>query len=213
MPPTLAILHESRTWLAIDKPAGLLSVPGKGEHNQDCVASRVRSRFPHATGPITVHRLDMDTSGVILVGLTADSQRELSRQFECREVAKTYVALVEGLLSGDSGLIDLPIRPDLENRPYQVVDAALGRPSSTRWMVLARETDRTRVRFEPLTGRAHQLRVHAAHPQGLNAPILGDVLYGGGEDSGPRLALHAASLTFTDPDGRQPVTVTSRVPF
>lgn len=208
----LLILHESRSWLAVEKPAGLLSVPGKGEQSQDCVPARIRSQFPHATGPITVHRLDMDTSGVLVVALSAETQRELSRQFEHREVEKSYTALVEGLLVHDSGVIDLPIRPDLSNRPYQIVDRADGRPSRTPWSVLSRETDRTRVRFDPLTGRAHQLRVHASHPEGLNAPILGDVLYGR-PDSAPRLMLHAAKLTFTDPDTSAKVTITSQVPF
>jgi tRNA pseudouridine32 synthase/23S rRNA pseudouridine746 synthase len=213
VPPALEILYESRSWLAINKPSGLLSVPGKGDHNQDCVAARVRALFAHASGPITVHRLDMDTSGILLVGLTSDAQRCLSIQFERREVSKRYIAVVNGYIEAESGLIDLPIRPDLSNRPYQIVDDVNGRSSQTRWRLLDWDRSTTRLSLEPLTGRAHQLRVHAAHPRGLNAPILGDVLYGDGAASAPRLMLHAECLTFTDPDRGQLATISAPVPF
>lgn len=197
----------------VSKPSGLLSVPGKGEHNKDCVVTRLRAVFPRSEGPMIVHRLDMDTSGLLVVGLTSDAQRHLSAEFECRRVEKAYVALVEGTDTPDVGLIDVPIRLDPANRPYQIIDWVDGRPAQTRFRVLAREVDRTRVRFEPITGRTHQLRVHAAAarvltrivgeqvPGGLGSPILGDVLYGKGERTGERLMLHASELRFRSPSG------------
>lgn len=155
-------------FVVVNKPAGLLSVPGKGEHKQDCVASRVRAMFSRpgmagATGPVTVHRLDMDTSGLIICALDAETQRQLSGQFERREVEKRYVALVDGIVACESGTIDVPIRPDITNRPYQIVDRSHGRPARTNWKVMAIETDRTRVELIPMTGRTHQLRVHCAY--------------------------------------------------
>jgi tRNA pseudouridine32 synthase/23S rRNA pseudouridine746 synthase len=171
-----------------------------------------------------VHRLDMDTSGLMVVALTADAQRALSREFELRRVDKAYTALVEGADTPDHGLIDIPIRLDPANRPYQVIDWVDGRPAQTRYRVLSRETDRTRVRLEPITGRTHQLRVHAAAPRtltrivgqrvpgGLGAPILGDVLYGKGERTAPRLTLHACELTFRSPSG-EPISCTCAPEF
>lgn len=200
------MVYSDGALVVVDKPAGLLSVPGKGEHKQDCAVARVRAMFPEASGPMVVHRLDMDTSGLLIVALTEEAQRRLSRQFESRRVGKTYVALLEGEVGGEEGLIDLPIRPDVTNRPYQIVDFVHGRPSQTRWRVLAREIDRTRVHFEPLTGRAHQLRVHAAapvlvegRPGGLGSPIVGDVLYSP-NPGGERLMLHASTLSFEHPE-------------
>lgn len=195
--------------MVIDKPPWMLSVPGKGPQKQDCAVARVRAMFPEALGPMVVHRLDMETSGLMVVALDAPTQRALSMQFENRRVAKAYIALLDGLIAADGGTIDLPIRADIENRPMQVVDHARGRPAVTRWRVLARETDRTRVCFEPQTGRTHQLRVHAA--LGLGHPIVGDVLYGsGGQD---RLMLHAEYLGFTDPDTGCWVEARSRPDF
>lgn len=192
----LPIVHATDRFVVVNKPAGLLSVPGKGPDKQDCVASRVARMFPHASGPLVVHRLDMDTSGLIVVALDADSQRELSRQFERREVEKAYVALVEGIVRADRGEIDAAIRLDIDRRPYHVVDPVLGSPSLTHWSVLAFETDRTRLRMVPHTGRTHQLRVHAAH---MGHPIIGDPLYGRREDPDQRLMLHASELAFRDP--------------
>ena len=148
----------------VDKPSGLLSVPGKGEQNQDCVVARVRAMVPEARGPMIVHRLDMETSGLLVVALDEDAQRELSMQFERRDVEKSYVAVLDGIVERDAGVIDLPLRPDIDNRPVQIVDHVHGRPATTRYRVLVREGDRTRVHFEPVTGRTHQLRVHAATP-------------------------------------------------
>lgn len=213
-PPTgLRIVCQGERYVVIDKPAGLLSVPGKGEHNQDCAASRVRAAFPHASGPLVVHRLDMDTSGLLLFALDPDAQRDLSAQFEARTVAKEYTALVAGLLPAETGVIDLPMRADVTRRPLQIIDHELGRPSSTAWRVLALETDRTRVQLVPHTGRTHQLRVHCA---AIGHPILGDVLYGPQPETAhaaPRLLLHASSLSFRPPSESQLVTYTSTPTF
>lgn len=208
----LPILHQSPRYVVIDKPSGLLSVPGKGKANQDCVAARVARLFPAATGPLIVHRLDMDTSGLIVLGLDPDAQRDLSGQFERREVDKAYVALVEGLVRVNSGTIDVPMRTDIDNRPYQIIDYVHGKPSLTHWTVLALETDRTRLRMVPHTGRTHQLRVHAAH---MGHPIIGDVLYGTvtDRDRAGRLMLHAAELAFREPGTNRPVRFESRPPF
>lgn len=216
----------------VDKPSGLLSVPGKGPANADCVAARVKSMFPHATGPMVVHRLDMDTSGLLIVALDPDAQRDLSRQFEQRLVEKKYVAVLQGALDRDAGDVDLPIRPDVEHRPYQIVDFVHGRRAVTQFRVLSREASRTRVEFVPITGRAHQLRVHAADPvyrgppgavarelggeegrrRGLGHPIVGDPLYGDPRSS-PRLLLHAGWISFAHPSTGERVDVSSIVPF
>lgn len=208
----LRIVHSALRYVVIDKPAGMLSVPGRGEDKQDCAAARVRAAFPGARGPLVVHRLDMETSGLLVFGLDEDAQRDLSMQFERRGVAKSYIALLEGDLPGDSGLVDLPIRADIENRPVQIVDHVHGRPSQTKWSVLSRETDRTRVLFEPVTGRTHQLRLHAASPEGLGRPILGDALYGT-RSSAPRLMLHAAYLSLREPSSDRAVEFRSVAPF
>jgi tRNA pseudouridine32 synthase/23S rRNA pseudouridine746 synthase len=204
----LKVVLATPRYLVIDKPSGMLSVPGIGEHKQDCAITRVQSLFPEATGPLMVHRLDTDTSGLLLVALDPDAQRALSMQFEARTVAKAYAAVLDGLVSQDEGQIDLPLRLDPGNRPFQLVDFHYGRPALTRFRVLERSAGRTRVQFNPVTGRTHQLRVHAAHPGGLNAPILGDVLYHPrGRASGPRLLLHASYLAFNDPDTDRRVEV------
>jgi tRNA pseudouridine32 synthase/23S rRNA pseudouridine746 synthase len=191
-----------------------LSVQGKGEDGLDNAAARVREAFPRATGPLVVHRLDMDTSGLLVFGLDADAQRELSMQFEARQVEKRYVALVDGLMNAESGEIDVPMRADIENRPVQIVDLVQGRASVTRWRLLALETDRSRVELEPLTGRTHQLRVHMAH---AGHAIVGDVLYGPQPrtaEMSPRLCLHAAMLSFREPGrGGAMVRFESGVPF
>ncbi|MDX2148315.1 MAG: RluA family pseudouridine synthase [Planctomycetota bacterium] len=204
------IIHATPRYVVVNKPAGLLSVPGIGPEKQDCVVSRVLAMFPSATGPMMVHRLDMETSGVMVVALDADAQRELSMQFESRVVMKTYVALLEGSPARDEGEIALPMRLDVERRPYQIVDFEQGKPAVTRYRVLSREVDRARVEFEPITGRTHQIRVHAASEisrglpgGGLGSPIVGDGLYGinacgpGGPTSG--LLLHARTLSFLEP--------------
>jgi tRNA pseudouridine32 synthase/23S rRNA pseudouridine746 synthase len=205
----LTIVLEGSRFVVVNKPSGMLSVPGKGPEKQDCVASRVRAMFPRATGPLVVHRLDMETSGLLVLGLDEGAQRELSGQFERRETEKKYIALLEGSVARDEGEVSLPLRLDVDRRPYQIVDHVQGREAVTRYRVLSREIDRTRVEFVPLTGRTHQLRVHAA--AGLGCPIVGDVLYGG--DSGERLMLHACRLAFVDPGTGRRVEVESPAPF
>lgn len=197
----------------------MLSVPGKGPEKADCAAARVAAQFPRASGPLVVHRLDMETSGLLVFGLDEQAQKDLSFQFERRVVEKSYTALVAWTLplgwvgpdpfDRDHGELSLPMRGDLERRPLQVIDPVNGREAVTRWRILAREVDRLRVRFDPLTGRTHQLRVHAA--SGLGHPILGDELYGGPE--APRLMLHAASLSFLEPGTGRRVEFVSTPPF
>lgn len=203
--------------VVVDKPAGVLSVPGKGEANQACVATWVREHFPHAQGPITVHRLDMETSGLMVVALNASVHRALSALFERRQVEKHYEALIApGLRSSglaESGEIDLPLRPDIDRRPIQIVDRIHGRPSRTLYRVLDDPGPQARLALEPLTGRSHQLRLHCAHPAddgGLGRPIIGDRLYGGLPAA--RLMLHAVELAFTAPDG-EPIRVQRPAPF
>ncbi len=214
-----AIIAATDRYAVIDKPSGMLSVPGKGPDKADCAAARVRAMFPGSTGPLVVHRLDMETSGLLVFGLDEAAQRELSAQFEHRVVEKSYIALVtagtrrgwHGVdpLMQDEGVVSLPMRGDLEQRPLQIVDPVNGREAVTAWRVLSREIDRIRVRFEPLTGRTHQLRVHAA--SGLGHPIVGDELYGGPEAS--RLMLHAATLSFLEPGSQRRVEFASAAPF
>lgn len=213
----LRIVHRTDRFVVVDKPAGLLSVPGKGERGRDCVPERVRRMFPEASGPLTVHRLDMDTSGLLVVALDAEAQRELSGQFERREVEKSYIAVVDGVMGVESGTIEAPIRPDLSNRPYQVVDFSHRRPAVTAFKVIeieaGGERGRTRVELIPLTGRTHQLRVHMAW---RGHAILGDVLYGEQPriaNAAPRLLLHAARLVFTDPGSGRRVEVVSGAEF
>lgn len=188
-------------------------MPGKGEQKQDCAASRVRMAFPHAVGPLVVHRLDMDTSGLLVLALDEDAQRRLSAQFERRTVTKAYVALVHGVPGAESGVIDVPLRADIERRPIQIVDPVQGREAITRWNVVALEPDRTRLRLVPETGRTHQLRVHCAH---IGHPIIGDVLYAplaAPMFAGERLMLHATELGLDDPTDGSRVQVMSPPPF
>jgi len=208
----LPIIASTDRFVVIDKPSGLLSVPGKGPEKADCVASRVREMFPEATGPLTVHRLDMDTSGLILLALDPEAHRSLSMQFEARTVSKTYIALLAGLVEADRGEIYLPIRADISNRPMQIHDPERGKPSLTRYRVLSRDAGRTRIEFSPETGRSHQLRVHSAHELGLGVPILGDALYGDA-GSADRLMLHAATLEFDHPSDGSRVQTRTEAPF
>jgi tRNA pseudouridine32 synthase / 23S rRNA pseudouridine746 synthase len=191
------VLHRDDRILVFDKPAGLLSVPGIGPEKQDSLASRAAAAFP---GARIVHRLDRDTSGVIILALDADAHRELSRQFHDREVKKAYIAVVAGTVADDRGKIDLPIRKDMDNPPLQMIDPIHGRRAVTRWRVLKRYADRTRSELRPVTGRSHQLRLHMRE---IGHPILGDDLYAPPEvlAMADRLLLHAAAL-----DVRHPVT-------
>ncbi len=216
VPPGLVVVHAAERFVVIDKPAGLLSVKGKGPDKTDCAAERVRAAFVRARGPLVVHRLDMDTSGLMVFALDEEAQRVLSEQFAMRRVRKAYVALVDGLLSRDRGEIDVPMRVDLDRRPMQIADWTFGRSARTKFEVMVLETDRTRLRLEPITGRTHQLRLHCAHPLGLDAPILGDVLYGPPRidpAASARLMLHAAELAFNEPGTGVECVFESRAPF
>lgn len=195
-PARLTAVYEDAHLLVVNKPAGMLSVPGKT--GQASAFSILRERYPEATGPLLVHRLDMDTSGLLLAAKTKDVHAALQEQFEGRTVKKRYTALLDGLTEGrePKGFIRLPLRPDFDNRPLQLVDFEWGKPAVTRYEVLGEAEGRTRVAFWPQTGRTHQLRVHAAHPDGLDRPILGDPLYGQPAD---RLYLHAEELEFRHP--------------
>jgi tRNA pseudouridine32 synthase/23S rRNA pseudouridine746 synthase len=206
----LEVLYEDAWLVVVDKPAGLLSVPARDGGAADSVLARLRARHPRASGPLLVHRLDLDTSGLLVAALEAGAHRALQRQFLRREVHKRYVAVLAGEVAGEGGRVELPLRVDLADRPRQIVDPAHGRPAVTDWRVLAREGGRTRVALFPLTGRTHQLRVHAAHPRGLGAAILGDRLYG---HAGGRLHLHAEALAFTHPGTGRPVTFERPAPF
>lgn len=195
--PFLTILHQDADLVVFDKPSGLLTVPGKAPELADCLETRARARLPEAR---LVHRLDMDTSGVVVMAMNPAAQRHLGLQFERRKLSKTYIARVWGEVAADEGEVDLPLICDWPNRPRQMVDPERGKPALTRWQVLARENGTTRLRLFPLTGRSHQLRVHMLS---LDHPILGDRLYAGPEalDAAPRLQLHAESLTLRHPTG------------
>ncbi|WP_375765634.1 RluA family pseudouridine synthase [Archangium gephyra] len=206
----LSVVFEDAWLVVVEKPGGLLSVPAKDTSVTDSVLARLRARYPHATGPLLVHRLDLDTSGLLVAALDSRTHAALQRQFAQREIHKRYVAWVEGLVQGEEGTIDFPMRVDLDDRPRQIHDPVHGKSAVTRWRVLERRGQRTRVAFFPLTGRTHQLRVHAAHPLGLGAPIVGDRLYGH-EDV--RLHLHAESLSFQHPETGQLVSFERPAPF
>ncbi len=206
----LSIVFEDESLVVVDKPAGLLSVPGRDPSLLDSVALRLRKRYPHASGPLLVHRLDLDTSGLLVAALDPETHANLQRQFLHREVHKRYVAWLAGLVAQDEGTIDLPFRVDLNDRPRQIYDPVHGKPSLTEWQVLARRESRTRVAFFPRTGRTHQLRVHAAHPLGLGAPIVGDRLYGH-EDV--RLLLHAEAIAFRHPATGERISFERPAPF
>jgi len=192
------ILHADDDIIVVVKPSGLLSVPGKGPENQDCVTARIKALYPKCIDQPEVHRLDMDTSGLMVVALTADAQRELSRQFHNRETGKRYIALLDGIVTGDEGTIELPFRLDVDNRPVQIYDPVHGKIGTTHWKVLSTDNKKTRVEFIPVTGRTHQLRVHSASKHGLGIPIVGDRLYGSGTAPG-QLKLHASFLSFIHP--------------
>lgn len=206
----LSIVFEDAWLVVVDKPCDLLSVPGREASMMDSVLTRLRARYPHATGPLLVHRLDLDTSGLLVAALDLETYAALQRQFVQREVHKRYVAWVQGNVRGEQGTIDFPMRVDLDDRPRQIHDPVHGKPAVTEWRVLAREGARTRVAFFPRTGRTHQLRVHAAHPLGLGAPIVGDRLYG---HPGGRLLLHAEALSFRHPATGQRVSFERPAPF
>ena len=190
----LEIIYEDAALIVVNKPTEFLSVPGKDI--ADSVYTRIKKKFPDATGPLIVHRLDMSTSGIMVLTKTKEANTILQSQFINRTIKKRYVALLDGNVIEDKGSIKLPLRVDLEDRPKQLVDFKFGKNAETKWEIIKRENNKTSVYFYPITGRTHQLRVHAAHKDGLNAPIIGDDLYGKKEN---RLHLHAEFIEFSHP--------------
>ncbi len=204
----LSILHEDAAIIVVDKPAGLLTVPGKLENRQDCLITRLQAARWDA---LTVHRLDCDTSGVIIFARTKQAQGFLGQEFEQRRAEKTYVARLKGRLTPDSGTVDLPLGSDWDYRPRQKVDPVHGRPAVTDWQVIDRSDSETRVRLTPHTGRSHQLRVHML---ALGHPILGDQIYAADTmRDHPRLMLHAESLSLRHPTTGDRMTFTAPAPF
>ncbi|WP_425439506.1 RluA family pseudouridine synthase [Puniceibacterium sediminis] len=209
-PPSdpIEILHEDQELLVVNKPAGLLSVPGKGEGLTDCLIARLELAFPQV---LLVHRLDRDTSGVMIFALTPYAQRHLGLQFEKRMVKKTYLARVAGRLEPKTGTVDLPLKVDWPNRPLQKVDHAEGRSAQTDWRVMKAGDDESRVQLMPHTGRSHQLRVHMLS---LGHPILGDPLYMPERAAEfPRMMLHAQELRLRHPEGGEGVKFRLPAPF
>jgi tRNA pseudouridine32 synthase/23S rRNA pseudouridine746 synthase len=196
----LEIIYQDNDMLVVNKPPEFLSVPGKDI--QDSVYQRIKSQFPQATGSLIVHRLDMSTSGLMVIALNPAAHKNLQRQFIQRSVKKTYVAVVAGLLTEDSGTINLPLRGNLYDRPRQVVCHEHGKSAITHWQVMARDeaNKQTKLLLQPHTGRTHQLRVHCAHHLGLNMAIVGDDLYG---KTAERLHLHAQRLALFHPVSEQ----------
>ena len=207
----LKVVYEDQWLIVVDKPAGMLTVPGKDKNATsalEIVSKMLRAAgakdpdpqspipAPRAASALEVHRLDQATSGLVVFAKSKEAQSALRQQFEQRTVSKTYIALLDGKPLKEKGIIDLPLRPDLDDRPRQVVDYEHGKRAVTQYRVLEHRGNRTLVEFKPLTGRTHQLRVHASHPQGLHCPIVGDMLYG---TAAPRLCLHAQSINFTHP--------------
>ena len=204
----ISIVFEDDHLMVIEKPSGLLSVPGRS--SMDSVEDRLRLMFPHFPFLKAVHRLDLGTSGLMVIAKNEGSHTELQRQFEKRKVEKKYLAILEGTLGETSGEISLPLRLNLEHRPHQMVCFEHGKKALTTYKVLSTFNNQTRILFTPTTGRTHQLRVHAAHPNGLNCPILGDELYGNKKD---RLYLHASYLSFQHPTLKTKLTFDSNAPF
>ena len=207
-------IYVDETLLVVDKPSGLLAVPGRGADKQDCLSARVQSRYPDA---LIVHRLDMATSGLMVMARGAAMQRALSMAFAAREVRKRYIAVVAGRLEAPAeawGVIDLPIIADWPNRPLRIIDHEAGKPSVTHWRVLAHDASgsSTRVELEPVTGRSHQLRLHLRE---LGYPILGDTLYAPPaiQAMAGRLLLHAGSLRFFHPETREECVFECTEPF
>jgi len=209
-PPTepIEILHHDHELLIVNKPAGLLSVPGKGPELADCLIERLKAMFPEV---LLIHRLDRDTSGVMVFALTPHAQRHIGLQFEKRQTKKTYVAWVHGEMKEKSGTVDLPLIVDWPNRPKQMVCHETGKPAQTDWRASAPKDGQTRVRLYPKTGRSHQLRVHML---ALGHPIMGDPFYATGEAlNAPRLMLHAEQLRLRHPDGGAGMSFTAKTPF
>lgn len=209
----LEIIYQDEYLIAVNKPYGMLSVPGRGEHKQDCVLARLQQDVP---GVKVVHRLDCHTSGVMLFAIGSDMQRRLSRLFHDREIEKSYVALVLGKLERSSGIVDIPLRGDPDNRPKQVIDYTNGKPSQTHWRLLRYQQDSvgnrlSRIQLQPKTGRTHQLRVHC---MAMGYPIAGDRLYNDSNSlSAERMMLHAERLEFVHPISNKPICLLSECQF
>ncbi|MDB4960961.1 MAG: Ribosomal large subunit pseudouridine synthase [Myxococcales bacterium] len=211
------VVFEDAWIVVVDKPIDLLSVPGRSGALRDSVQTRLRERYPVATGPLVVHRLDLDTSGLLLAAKDAATHTTLQAQFARREIEKRYIAWLDGIVAGDHGTVELALRVDLDDRPRQIHDPVHGKPAITEWRVLDRGTGATRVALFPKTGRTHQLRVHAAHRLGIGAPIVGDRLYGRSQadprGTEPRMMLHAEQLAFVHPHTGERVVFESPAPF
>ncbi len=200
------LIYQDKSFLAVNKPTSLLTVPGRGPDKQDCLYHRLLKEFPDA---LVVHRLDMDTSGLILFARSPDAQRNLSMQFEKREIQKTYIAMVKGVLPEEHGIIDLPMRKDMEQRlpPKHLIDHENGKKAVTKWLVMTRGASTTRVALFPQTGRSHQLRLHL---KSIGFPIIGDPIYG---TRAERLMLHAQSLSLFHPDTTELLQLECPAPF
>jgi len=205
---TFEVVYEDQDIIVIDKPSEFLSVPGI--HITDSIYTRILAQYPSISGPIIIHRLDMSTSGLLVLAKHKEAHQYIQKQFIEHTVVKQYTAILDGILTESAGLIDLPLRVDLDDRPRQVVCYQHGKPAQTKFNVIGHEQGRTRIHFFPITGRTHQLRVHAAHHNGLHTPILGDDLYGQRAD---RLHLHAGRLAFVHPRTGEYVTFTAEDPF
>ena len=204
----LEIVYEDAVLLVVNKPAEFLSVPGKDI--TDSVYTRIKAQYPNASGPLIVHRLDMSTSGILILTKTKEANKILQSQFIKRTIKKRYVALLDGEISENSGKIQLPLRVDLDDRPRQLVDFEYGKNAITDWEIIKKEKGKTKVHFYPITGRTHQLRVHAAHKDGLNTPVFGDDLYGKKEN---RLHLHAEFIEFSHPSTKEIMRFTVAADF
>ena len=210
-PTSITMLYDDEYLSVVDKPAGMLTVPGRIE--APSLLSIYQTMFPDASGPMIVHRLDMATSGIVVIAKNKEVHKHLQSQFADHRTTKIYEALLHGIVADDEGIISLPIRPNPDDRPRQMVDRANGKNAITHYRVINRtDSNTTRIEFRPKTGRTHQLRLHAAHQQGLGCPILGDTLYGK-HTEGTRLCLHARCLTFTHPITGKEITIISPTPF
>lgn len=207
--PYLSVIHADEDIVVLDKPSGLLSVAGKDPRLSDCLEARVKERYPTAA---MAHRLDKDTSGILVMALNKKALAHVGQQFEKRKTEKTYIARVWGQVEGESGVINLPLATDWLNKPRQRVDHERGRPSQTEWRVIGREANATRMQLTPLTGRTHQLRVHM---MALGHVILGDAFYAEGEAlaAADRLQLHAEMLAFSHPADGRPLRFVVPCPF
>jgi tRNA pseudouridine32 synthase/23S rRNA pseudouridine746 synthase len=192
------IIHEEPEFVVVVKSSGLLSVPGRGPENLDSVSERIKALYPGCIDQPAVHRLDMDTSGLLVLARTREAHRNISIQFQEGKVTKRYIAILDGELADDEGVIELPFRLDIDNRPHQIYDPVHGKVGITHWKKLLVKDGKTRIEFKPITGRTHQLRVHAASEYGLGIPIVGDPLYGTGTGPG-MLQLHACYISFAHP--------------